>query len=170
VELLRELVNNSYDANASEVKILIAEDKVTAEDNGSGIDLDGLSQYFNIGSPFKKENPKSPVYARTRIGEFGIGKFSTLSACESFYVSTRKGGFAAGTYSGGGRRLGLARLNLGKRKKRTGTKKKRKKCLVEKNKIKTRALIVKVIKFLSREEIKKYYMKRTRPRKQGKPL
>ncbi len=94
VELLRELVNNAYDADATEVKIAISDDEIRVEDNGSGMDFEGLKQYFNIGSPFKKENPKSPKFSRTRIGEFGIGKFSVLSACEHFEVFTKKHDFA----------------------------------------------------------------------------
>lgn len=94
VELLRELINNAYDADATEVKVTISGDEIVVEDNGSGMDFEGLKQYFNIGSPFKKENPKSPKFNRTRIGEFGIGKFSVLSACEHFEVFTKKGDFA----------------------------------------------------------------------------
>lgn len=95
VELLRELVNNSYDADATEVKITIKNDEVIIEDNGTGMDENGLKQYFNIGSPFKKENPKSEKFGRQRIGEFGIGKFSVLSNCDYFEVITKKGDFFA---------------------------------------------------------------------------
>jgi len=98
VELLRELVNNGYDADATEVKITILENEIIVEDNGSGMDFEGLKQYFNIGSPFKRENPRSPKFDRTRIGEFGIGKFSVLSNCEHFEVFTKKRDFA-GTVS-----------------------------------------------------------------------
>ena len=94
VELLRELVNNAYDADAAEVRISLSDDEITVADNGSGMDFKGLKQYFNIGSPFKKQNPVSPKFKRTRIGEFGIGKFSVLSACEHFEVFTKKGNFA----------------------------------------------------------------------------
>ncbi len=94
IELLRELVNNSYDADATEVKISINDNEVIIEDNGVGMDMDGLKQYFNIGSPYKKENPKSPKFGRFRIGEFGIGKFSVLSNCDHFEVFTKKGDFA----------------------------------------------------------------------------
>ncbi len=94
VELLRELVNNAYDADASEVKIEISGGRVVVEDDGSGMDLEGLRQYFNIGSTFKREHPKSPRFGRARIGEFGIGKFSVLSACERFEVFSRRGAFA----------------------------------------------------------------------------
>jgi hypothetical protein len=68
---------------------------VRVEDNGQGMDLDGLKQYFNIGSPEKLLKPKSPRFHRDRIGQFGIGKFATLSACECFEVFTQKGEFAA---------------------------------------------------------------------------
>ncbi len=94
VELLRELINNRYDADATEVKVTINDEEVIVEDNGGGMDLEGLKQYFNIGSPFKKENPKSPKFGRFRIGEFGIGKFSVLSNCEHFEVFTKKDIFA----------------------------------------------------------------------------
>jgi len=94
VELLRELVNNAYDADAEEVKITISENEVIVEDNGSGMDFEGLKQYFNIGSQFKRENPKSPKFHRIRIGEFGIGKFSVLSNCDQFEIFTKKGNFA----------------------------------------------------------------------------
>ncbi len=95
VELLRELVNNAYDADASEVHIELAEHEITVSDNGSGMDLKGLQQYFNIGGSTKKRSPKSPRFQRDRIGEFGIGKFSTLSASDHFEVATQKGDFAA---------------------------------------------------------------------------
>ncbi|MGH7363568.1 MAG: ATP-binding protein, partial [Candidatus Methylomirabilales bacterium] len=95
IELLRELVNNAYDADATEVRVTVRDDLVRVDDNGHGMDLDGLKQYFNIGSPEKILKPKSPRFHRDRIGQFGIGKFATLSACECFEVVTQKGNFAA---------------------------------------------------------------------------
>ena len=95
IELVRELVNNAYDADATEVKVAIGEDSIVVEDNGSGMDRKGLEQYFNVGSPFKKIHSKSPRFQRDRIGQFGIGKFATLSACQRFEVYTQCGSFAA---------------------------------------------------------------------------
>jgi len=95
IELLRELVNNAYDADATEVRVTVRDDLVRVDDNGHGMDLVGLKQYFNIGSPEKILKPKSPRFHRDRIGQFGIGKFATLSACECFEVVTQKGDFAA---------------------------------------------------------------------------
>lgn len=95
IELIRELVNNAYDADATEVRVTVKDDLIRVEDNGAGMDFDGLRQYFNIGSPEKLQKPKSPRFRRDRIGQFGIGKFASLSACERFVVKTQKGLFAA---------------------------------------------------------------------------
>jgi Histidine kinase-, DNA gyrase B-, and HSP90-like ATPase len=95
IELIRELVNNAYDADATEVKVTVTPDSVSVEDNGTGMDLEGLQQYFVIGSQEKLLRPKSPVFKRDRIGQFGIGKFATLSACQRFTVYTQKEDFAA---------------------------------------------------------------------------
>ena len=95
IELIRELINNAYDADATEVKVTIKDDTVIVEDDGIGMDLGGLKQYFNIGSTLKRDTPKSPKFGRDRIGEFGIGKFASLSACSCFEVWTKRGDFQA---------------------------------------------------------------------------
>lgn len=88
LDLVRELVANAYDADATKVNIIIDSENLTVEDNGSGMSREGIEQYFTIGSPFKKENPVSTVFKRTRIGEFGIGKFAVLSLCDRFEIYT----------------------------------------------------------------------------------
>lgn len=95
IELIRELVNNAYDADATEVDITMTDEWIEVRDNGSGMDREGLKQYFNIGSPEKLIKAKSPIFHRDLIGQFGIGKFASLSACECFEVYTQKGDFAA---------------------------------------------------------------------------
>jgi len=93
VEFVRELVNNAYDADATLVEIKVSDERIEVIDNGTGMDREDLAQYFNIGSQHKLYAPKSPVYGRDRIGQFGIGKFATLSACKRFVVVTKKGDF-----------------------------------------------------------------------------
>lgn len=95
LDLVRELVANAYDADATSVNITTGDQSITVEDNGSGMDKNGLKQYFTIGSGFKKENPISPVYKRVRIGEFGIGKFAVLSICDRFEIFTRSENYSA---------------------------------------------------------------------------
>lgn len=93
IEFIREIVNNAYDADATLVEIVLTEDSIELRDNGSGMDRQGLRQYFNIGSPQKLQASKSPVYGRDRIGKLGIGKFASLSACKRFEVITKKGDY-----------------------------------------------------------------------------
>ncbi len=95
IELIRELVNNAYDADATLVRVTVEPDRIEVADDGSGMDYEGLVQYFNIGSPEKAAHQRSPVYHRTRIGQFGIGKFASLAAASRFEVFTRRGAFAA---------------------------------------------------------------------------
>ena len=95
LELIRELVNNAYDADATEVRITIREDDIEVADNGLGMDMEGLVQYFNIGSQEKLYDNLSPRFKRQRIGQFGIGKFASLAACDRFEVWTKKGDFCA---------------------------------------------------------------------------
>ncbi len=95
VELLRELVNNAYDADAERVDVEITTDRISVSDNGAGMDLEGLKQYFNIGSEEKVIHARSPRFGRVRIGQFGIGKFASLSAASRFEVITEFKEFAA---------------------------------------------------------------------------
>ncbi len=95
VELLRELVNNAYDADATEVYVDITSEKITVQDNGMGMDMKGLKQYFIIGSDEKIIHSRSPKFGRVRIGQFGIGKFASLAAAACFEVFTQHKDFAA---------------------------------------------------------------------------
>lgn len=93
IEFVRELVNNAYDADATLVNVIVGEDSIEIRDNGSGMDREGFRQYFNIDSQAKLNSPKSPIYGRDRIGQFGIGKFASLAACRRFEVITKKDDF-----------------------------------------------------------------------------
>ena len=95
IELIRELVNNAYDADATRVDVNVTEKEIVVADNGEGMDMEGLNQYFNVGSGEKLVNPLSPRFGRNRIGQFGIGKFASLAAASRFEVITQKGDFAA---------------------------------------------------------------------------
>ncbi len=95
LDLIRELVANAYDADATVINIKVDKDSIVVEDNGSGMDREGLRQYLTIGSPFKREHQLTTKFKRTRIGEFGIGKFAVLSICDRFEIYTRTGNFGA---------------------------------------------------------------------------
>src|SRR3990172_11004248 len=82
MSFIRELVNNVYDADASEVQVTLTPEIIIIQDNGSGMSEAGLRQYFTIGSTLKREQQISTTFHRKRIGEFGIGKFAALAAAE----------------------------------------------------------------------------------------
>src|SRR2546427_9359918 len=91
LELVRELVNNGYDADATEVHVRVGPDVIDVEDDGAGMDRAGLLRYFQGGVPDKREHPISPRVGRGRIGQFGSGKVATPAACERLEVLTRRG-------------------------------------------------------------------------------
>jgi hypothetical protein len=95
VELLRELINNAYDADATEVQVEITPERIVVSDNGAGMDSDGLKQYFIIGSDEKVLHSRSSRLRRERIGQFGIGKFASLAAANCFEVITQNKDFSA---------------------------------------------------------------------------
>ena len=95
VELLRELVNNAYDADATEVRVEVGPEKIVVGDNGTGMDMAGLEQYFIIGSNEKVVHSRSSRFGRVRIGQFGIGKFASLAAASRFELISRHKDFGA---------------------------------------------------------------------------
>jgi len=46
VEFIRELVNNACDADATDVFVMIEDDKITVEDNGSGMSGERIGAIF----------------------------------------------------------------------------------------------------------------------------
>ncbi len=90
LDLIRELVSNAYDADATVVQITVRPGNIVVEDNGSGMDEQRLRQYFTIGSQEKRLHAVSPKYSRKRIGEFGIGKFSVLTLAGRFSIETQQ--------------------------------------------------------------------------------
>ena len=74
LELVREAISNAYDAKANEIKIkfLVENDygeallKIEIEDNGSGMDINGLQSFFDLGNSLRRQDKES-------IGEKGHG-------------------------------------------------------------------------------------------------
>ena len=76
-----ELVSNAYDADAKKVSVFVASDKTKGDatlwvcDNGTGMDVDGLKELWQIGTSRKRDNEDK--LHRLQIGKFGIGKLAT---------------------------------------------------------------------------------------------
>lgn len=95
---LRELVDNAWDAEATEVRItlpeILIEGPIVIMDNGSGMKEKELRQeYLNIASPrSSRKGEKTPNLQRTVKGRRGIGKFAGLILAENMEVDTRAHG------------------------------------------------------------------------------
>jgi len=91
---VKELISNSYDAGATEVKIKLdlKNKKIIIRDNGRGMNYDEFKEeYLRIG--FYKEPAKSTdELGRMRIGTFGIGFLAPLPYCNVMRVITKKKG------------------------------------------------------------------------------
>ncbi len=87
-----ELISNAYDADATKVKISVADDEIILFDNGDGMDKDGLEHYLWLGYSDKQRDRTTKRLKRFTIGKFGIGKLSMHVMCDRCQIeTTRKG-------------------------------------------------------------------------------
>lgn len=76
-----ELVKNSYDADATEVKVIFTKgpkgkDEIHVIDNGTGMNFQEVENYWmRIATTDKAEKDVSIIYGRHRTGSKGIGRF-----------------------------------------------------------------------------------------------
>ncbi len=81
--VLSEVIANSYDADATNVKITISQDsdKIIIQDNGNGMSLDDINSKFLTVGYQKRINGESlsKKFKRPVMGRKGIGKLSLLS-------------------------------------------------------------------------------------------
>ncbi len=95
VAAIAELVSNSWDADASEVKILLPEilaegSEIVVSDNGIGMTLDDCAdRYLNVGWGRRGTNPSQKTEkGRPVIGRKGIGKFSGFGIADIIQIET----------------------------------------------------------------------------------
>src|SRR5215212_5061256 len=91
---IKELISNSYDAGATEVKLKldIRTGKIILRDNGRGMDESEFKhQYLQIGF-YKEPAKKLDELGRLRIGTFGIGFLAPLPYCKILKVISKKKG------------------------------------------------------------------------------
>ena len=91
---IKELISNSYDAGATEVKLKLDMDsgKIILRDNGRGMDENEFkNDYLNIGL-FKEPSREIDELGRWRIGTFGVGFLAPLPYCQTLKIITKKRG------------------------------------------------------------------------------
>lgn len=89
---IKELISNSYDAGATEVKIKLDLDKaeIIVRDNGRGMGLEDIEKKFLTIGFVTSPSDKTDELGRKRIGTFGIGCLSVFPYCNTVQVITKK--------------------------------------------------------------------------------
>ncbi len=95
---LKELVDNAWDAEATEVHVtvpnILTDAPIIVQDNGSGMKTAELeAEYLNIASPrFSRKGDRTPNLNRTVKGRKGIGKFAGLILASEMELVTQAAG------------------------------------------------------------------------------
>ncbi|QTN31177.1 ATP-binding protein [Akkermansiaceae bacterium] len=95
---LKELVDNAWDADSTEVRITVpapmTADPIVISDNGSGMKTGELRQeYFMVARDRRlSKGEKTAKYGRKVKGRKGIGKFAGLMLADSMELQTTAGG------------------------------------------------------------------------------
>ena len=92
--VIRELVEDCYDEDATRVIVTLAENYAVVEDD-VGMDSEALEKFLVVGSVHKQFEPYSPRFNRPRTGRYGTGRLSFLALFKAMKVKTRKGSFSA---------------------------------------------------------------------------
>lgn len=89
---IKELISNSYDAGATEVKIKLDLDKaeIIVRDNGFGMSLKDIEDRFLTIGVVTASSEEVNNLGRKRIGTFGIGCLSVFPYCNTVHVITKK--------------------------------------------------------------------------------
>lgn len=92
---LKELVNNSYDADATEVKVLVKPDadRIVISDNGIGLSRKEFVRHFKrISESHKRDKSDKTPSGRPQVGKIGIGFIAANELCDVMEIlSTKKG-------------------------------------------------------------------------------
>lgn len=93
---LKELINNSYDADATEVTVSVKPDAdlIVVEDNGHGMTrTDFVTHFENVAESRKRDSGEFTEWQeRLKIGKIGIGFIAANELCDEMEIfSTMKG-------------------------------------------------------------------------------
>lgn len=91
--VISEAVANSWDADATEVNIVIADDCIMISDNGIGMDIEDINnKYLHVGRQRRNADEAITMnYGCAVMGRKGIGKLSLFSIANSISVYSIKG-------------------------------------------------------------------------------
>ena len=92
-EIVKELIENAFDEDATQVIITTLKDgSIIIEDN-AGMDQSSMEKFLLLGSPHKSQDPISPKLKRIRTGRYGTGRLSFLTSFEKMKLRTTRDNF-----------------------------------------------------------------------------
>ena len=92
-DVVKELVENAFDEDATRVLITILSDNSISIEDNAGMDESEIQKFLLLGSPHKKVDSVSPKFKRIRTGRYGTGRLSFLTSFEKMKIRTRKGNY-----------------------------------------------------------------------------
>src|SRR5690242_1056415 len=92
---IKELINNSYDADATKVDVFVKPDadRIIIADNGTGFSRDEFEKHFkSVSESHKRDVSERTKRGRPKIGKIGIGFIAANEVCDEMEIySTKKG-------------------------------------------------------------------------------
>ncbi len=92
-EIVKELVENAFDEDATKVLVTILKGGSIAIEDDAGMDQKSMEKFLLLGSPHKRVESISPKLKRIRTGRYGTGRLSFLTSFESMKIRTKRGSF-----------------------------------------------------------------------------
>ncbi|MFS4468276.1 ATP-binding protein [Maribacter sp. 2210JD10-5] len=91
---LKEIITNSYDADAHEVsiKVDIEKEVIIITDNGKGMNAVDFGFYLRIAGKDRKKNSNTTDLGRKIIGQFGVGFLSVFPFFKNYKIESSKAG------------------------------------------------------------------------------
>ncbi len=93
-EIVKELVENAFDEDATKVLITILNNGSIVIEDDAGMDAEGIEKFLLLGSPHKKIESISPKLKRIRTGRYGTGRLSFLTSFASMKIKTKKDNYS----------------------------------------------------------------------------
>lgn len=90
---LKELVNNSYDADATRVNMFVKPDadRIIIEDDGHGMNkADFIRHFGRISESYKREGSDVTELGRPKVGKIGIGFIAANEICDVLEIVSTK--------------------------------------------------------------------------------
>ncbi len=92
---MKELVNNSFDADASRVEIHVKPDadRIIVSDDGTGLSRKEFEDHFgHVSESHKRDSGDSTDKGRPKVGRIGIGFIAANELCEEMEIISTKTG------------------------------------------------------------------------------